>query len=154
MPSESDEQRVEATAEALATETTHTAEDLAAETARKATVLADALTDALGKVTGQLQSQGVYGKRNRQIIIALVISFAVDIVITVVLGIFAVKTNNTADTLHHQAYQACLNSNVTKAGIIRVWEDNIATFHDNAKGAAFLKLVHAVYAPLNCKGLR
>jgi hypothetical protein len=161
MPSGSDERRVEATAEALAVETVHTADDLAADAARKATILADALADALGKVTAQLHDQdtynrrsAAYAKRSRAIIIALIVSFALDIAITTFLGIVSVQTSDTSNAVHQQQYQSCLTSNATRANVVKIWERNIGAFHDNAEGAAFLGLVRETYEPLDCKKLR
>ena len=87
-----------ATAGALAAETAATADALAAETAARAFKLASALDATLVTIAGRLDRYAVYGQRSRRIIIALAVSFALDIILTIILGFTAFSAHSTAST--------------------------------------------------------
>lgn len=170
-----------ARAEELAAETSAKAAGLAIETAAKALELATQLTETLDKIGKRLEEYAVYGRRSRRIIIALTVSFALDIVLTIVLGFTAFSAHSTASTnaslvsgLHTAQVQlraaqleACAGGNTFRADQDIIWEDFIHVLI--AKPAAgtpesqieaadklaaqFLAYVAKVNHPVNCEAL-
>jgi hypothetical protein len=109
--------------------------DPAAEAARRAVVIADSLTAALGAVSARLgeqdaalEKQSVYGRRSRKIMIALAISFALDIILTIVIGITVIHSQDTASAasatasqLHASNLTACASGNTFRADQDKIW---------------------------------
>jgi hypothetical protein len=142
---------------------------LAEEAAAKATSLATALSASLTELSGKLTEERAYGRANRKsitaqrkIIIALVVSLLLDVTLSVATIFLAVSlTNQNSANIMSQAKQAtvqkanqiaaCQAGNVTKKQVIGLWTENIRDFHNTSEGAAFLKRVNAVYAPINCQ---
>lgn len=169
----------------LAAETQRKADDLAAaagagplsDFAARALALAGALSETLGEIGRRLDQYSAFGKRSRRIIVALVVSFALDITLTVVLGIVAFLAHGTADTnsqlvreVHMQQaalqaaqLQACANGNVFRENQTTIWRDFIAIITKAETGqtpaqvaeseklaAQFLAYVSTVNHPVDC----
>jgi len=175
------ESRAQARAEELAAETTAKADDLAEETAAKALGLAAALDDTLTQIAGRLDRYAVYGRRSRKIIIGLAVSFALDVIITIVLGFTAFSAHNTASAnaglvrglhnaqvqLHAAQLEACSAGNVFRADQDTIWQGFIhiitakpapGTPESQVKAAdklaaQFLAYVAKVNHPVNCEAL-
>lgn len=186
-PSPDEEQRaadlaagVEQRAEDLAEETAAKAGSLAEETAAKAFALAAALSDTLTEIARRLDQYSAFGKRSRRIIIALAVSFTLDIILTVVLGLTAFQAHGTAysnaqlvQELHMQQaglraaqLEACAGGNTFRADQDIIWQDFIRIATTPAPGstkaqitaadkiaAQFLAYITIVNRPVNCTAL-
>lgn len=167
---------VEQRAGDLAAETTVKADSLAEETAVKALALAAALDESLTEIGRRLNLYSAFGRRSRRIIIALAISFALDIILTVALGFTAFQANGTADSnaqlvrevnagqaaLHAAQLTACANGNVFRADQTIIWRDFIVIITKASTSppaqrtaaeklaAEFLAYVAGVNHPVNC----
>jgi hypothetical protein len=167
-------------AEDLAQETTAKADSLAQATAAKAFALAASLDQTLVKIAERLDRYSAFGRRSRQIIIALAVSFALDITLTVVLSIVAIQAAGTAITsaqlvqelhvqqtaLHAAQLTVCANGNRFRADQNVIWRRFIAilttptatsTKAQVAKAdklaAQFLAYVGTVNHPVDCAAL-
>ena len=146
----------------------------------RALELAEALGETLGEISRRLDKYSAFGKRSRQIIIALSVSFVLDIILTIVLGFTAFSAHSTADTnaqlvqalhmqqaaLHVAQLQACAGGNTFRADQDVIWKDFIrilttptttSTPAQVAKAdkiaAQFLAYVSTVNHPVNCTAL-
>lgn len=167
-------------ADNLAEETRQTAAALAVSVAEKALNLAANLDQTLIKISARLDRYSAFGKRSRQIIICLVVSFCLDIILTVVLGFTAFSAHNTADTnaqlvealhaqqaaLHAAQLQACAGGNTFRADQDIIWQDFIRILttptpsstkaqiaQADKVAAQFLKYVATVNHPVDCTAL-
>jgi hypothetical protein len=167
-------------AEDLAQETTATAGDLAEVTAAKALTLASALSETLEEIARRLDLYSAFGRRSRRIIIALAVSFVLDVTLTVVLSIVAIQAHGTASTnaqlveelhvqqtaLHAAQLTVCANGNVFRADQNTIWRDFISLITKPAAGEPpaqvaktdqlamqFLTYVAAVNHPVDCAAL-
>jgi 1,2-phenylacetyl-CoA epoxidase catalytic subunit len=106
--------------------------------------VSDNLNDtALGLIDGLTKKTAKDRRRDRWMIYSLAVSIAIDITLTI---IFAFLVNS----VHVQQIQTCLDSNKQKLAVIKIWEINIDTFHNNAAGNNFLNEVKQTYAPIKC----
>lgn len=167
-------------AEDLAQETTAKAGDLAEVTAAKALALAKALSETLAEIARRLDLYSAFGRRSRRIIIALAVSFAVDVTLTVVLSIVAIQANGTADTnsqlvqevnaeqaaLHAAQLTVCANGNTFRADQNIIWRRFVAILTTptatstkaqvaaaDKLAAQFLAYVGTVNHPVDCAAL-
>ena len=147
---------------------------------QSALALAEALGETLGEISRRLEEYSAFGKRSRQIIIALSVSFALDIILTVVLGLTALQAHGTADTnaqlvqglhaqqaaLHAEQLASCADGNTFRADQDVIWQDFIrilttptATSTKAQEAAAdklaseFLKYVTTVNHAIDCTAL-
>lgn len=177
-----DELAAEVTAKAdeLAAETSAKADALSEETAARAVSLALALSKTLAEIARRLDRYSAFGKRSRKIIIALMVSFVLDITLTIVLGFTAFTAHSTANTsaplvqalhtqqaaLHAAQLQACAGGNTFRSDQNIIWRDFIrilitptaastkAEIEAADKLAAqFLRYVTTVNRPVNCTAL-
>jgi hypothetical protein len=159
-----------AKASELAEKTAATADDLAEETAARALALASALSTTLGEIARRLNEYSAFGRRSRRIIIALAVSFALDIILTVVLGYTAFQAHSTADgnarltqQMHVAQLQSCDGTNKFRAAQDVIWEKFISLATQPAPGepkaqaeraarigAQFLAYVKKADTPINC----
>lgn len=164
-------------ADELAAETTAKAGDLAEVTAAKAMALASALSQTLTAIAERLDLYSAFGKRSRKIIIALAVSFTLDIVLTVVLGLTAFSAHDTAAAnsqlvrdvhaaqvaLHSSQLSACANGNVFRVNQTTIWHDFVGILttptatstkaqvaQADKLAAQFLTYVGQVNHPVNC----
>jgi hypothetical protein len=150
------------------------------EQAAQALALAASLDATLAEISRRLEEYSAFGRRSRQIIIALSVSFALDILLTVVLGFTAFAAHSTANdnaqlvqelhtqqmALHAAQLQACAGGNTFRADQDVIWKDFIrilttpTTTSTKAQeevadklAAQFLKYVATVNHPVNCTAL-
>lgn len=124
----------------------------------EALATAGRLTGALEGMSGELERLNDYGHRSRQLIWLTIISLAIDLVVTVIVAVFAVQAheaNITATANHASNLAACRAGNVTRAGEVRVWEHLLSLVPPpSAKArkldAEFIAYVKNVWAPRNC----
>jgi hypothetical protein len=160
-------------AASLAAETQRKADDLAAETAARALALANALSKTLTAITERLDQYSAFGRRSRKIITALAVSFALDIILTIVLGLTAFSAHGTASAnaqlvqeLHAAQLTSCANGNQFRGDQDVIWRDFIGLITKPAAGespaqvaktgklaAQFLAYVATVNHPVNCAAL-
>ena len=149
------------------------ADDLAGETAGRALALASALSDTLAEIGRRLDQYSAFGRRSRRIIIALAVSFALDITLTIVLGFTAFSAHDTASAnaqqgreLHAAQLMSCANGNVFRDNQTTIWRDFIVIITKAETGqspaqvaksqklaAEFLAYVATVNHPVNCTAL-
>jgi hypothetical protein len=147
---------------------------------KSALALAEALGETLGEISRRLEEYSAFGKRSRQIIIALSVSFVLDVIITVVLSIVALQAHGTASTnaqlvqelhtqqaaLHTEQLASCADGNTFRADQDIIWQDFIrilttptATSTKAQEAAAdklaseFLKYVTTVNHAIDCTAL-
>jgi hypothetical protein len=157
----------------LAEETAATASSLAEETAAKAMALAKALGETLKQIAERLDEYSAFGRNSRKIILALAVSFALDIALTVVLGLTAFQAHSTAATnsllvqeVHASQLTSCANGNIFRADQDVIWKDFIGLLAAPTPGEAasqvakvdkvaaqFLAYVAVVNHPINCTAL-
>ncbi|HMG64283.1 MAG TPA: hypothetical protein VK599_15160 [Streptosporangiaceae bacterium] len=164
----------------LARETAATADSLAEATAARALALASALSETLGEIARRLDQYSAFGRRSRKIIVALAVSFALDIVLTVVLGLTAFSAHDTANAnaqlvqevhaaqlaLHAAQLTVCANGNTFRADQDVIWRDFIGLITKPAPGESpaqvaktdqlamgFLGYVGQVNHAVDCKAL-
>jgi hypothetical protein len=171
---------VGAKAEALVAETVSAVDVVAVETATKALALAVELAETLEKISGRLEKitkrlgeVSGYGRRSRRIIVALAVSFSLDIVLTVVLAFTAFTAHSTAASnaslvsgLHTANVMSCHNGNSFRAAQTSIWQEFVGLLTKPAPGesaaqiaatdklaAGFLKNVVKVNHPIDCASL-
>jgi len=142
--------------------------------------LAASLDATLTEILRRLEEYSAFGRRSRQIIIALSVSFALDILLTVVLGLTALQAHGTADTnaqlvqelhtqqtaLHAAQLASCADGNTFRADQDVIWQDFISILTTptatstkaqiaaaDKLAAQFLKYVVTVNHPVNCAAL-
>jgi hypothetical protein len=156
------------------------ADNLAAVTAAKALALVKALGETLAEIGRRLEQYSAFGRRSRQIILGLAVSFALDIIITIVLGLTALAAHGTAAAnaqlvqelhaqqvaLHTDQLASCANGNTFRSDQDTIWRDFITLITKPAAGEPpaqvaktnklamqFLAYVSTVNHPVNCKAL-
>lgn len=99
-------------------------EDLAT-VATRLTETATAWRHEASELRKALNEQGNYGKRNRRAIYGLVISLMLDVILSVVVAVLAVKTAdaNSAARVNHQSQVAgCKATNTSRADNELLWD--------------------------------
>jgi hypothetical protein len=142
-------------------------------------VTAQALTDALNAMTGQLEAVrtgsedrdkalAASGRRTRRIIIGTAASVVLDIALTVLVTIVAVQASSASSSAaqtRNASVVSCQASNVTRAQEVGLWTHLVsvseagphpgqtaAQLKRNEQAlAAFLKYVGTVFAPRDCQ---
>lgn len=128
---------------------------------------AQGLTDALERMTGELQQVQVYGRRSRRIIVTLAISLILDVAVTIVVAIFAGQANSastqasaTLTQLHRTQIAACRIGNQGRAQEVALWEHIAAvgtTRKTPAKARredrALLAYIRKIFAPRDCAAI-
>jgi hypothetical protein len=133
---------------------------------REALDAAKGLTGALNGVTQELKRLAAYGHKNRRMIWGLIVSITLDVLLTVVVAVFAIQAHDAdasataARQIAAVAQQAdrnlCLSSNVSRAQQLGLW-DYLFTLAGPAKtkegaklDAEFLHHVATLFAPRDC----
>jgi hypothetical protein len=86
---------------------------------------AQGLTDALTGMAGELNRLGAYGKRNRRLIWFTIVSLAVDVALTVVVGLLAVQSHHASVTAQHASASnlaLCQAGNTARAQNRELWD--------------------------------
>jgi hypothetical protein len=126
----------------------------------------DALDEQLG-VSHVIQGLVKTGRTNRRIIVGLLISLALDILLSIAVAIIAVKANDTASTAASaktQARQNCIAGNASRADQLKLWtyvlsfpppvnETPAARRRRMAATVKFTAFIHRVFAPRDCDHL-
>ena len=150
------------------------------ETAAQALALASDLSETLGEIERRLDLYSAFGRRSRQVIIALAVSIVLDVTLTIVLSIVAIQAHGTASTnaqlvgelhaqqaaLHGAQLTACANGNTFRADQNVIWEDFVHILttptpsstkaqiaQADKLAAQFLAYVATVNHPMNCAAL-
>lgn len=130
-------------------------------------VAAQKLTSALGELSDRLQvvaarqdEQGQYGRRNRHLIRWLVVSLALDVILTAAISVVAVKTNEAnakANETHNQQVATCLLSNEARAKNRQLWDYILKipptqpqTEQQKVRVAEFRDFMNGTFAPRDC----
>jgi hypothetical protein len=154
------------TARSLSAGTAETPEAMAVETAAKALELTERLAGTLEVISGRLEKYSVYGRRSRKIIIALAVSFTLDVILTFALGLTAVRAHDTAGAVHQANITSCHNGNSFRAGQTKIWHTFVALAvrptpgetaaqiaKSNELAAGFIASVERVNRAIDCRAL-
>jgi hypothetical protein len=109
-----------------------------------------ALSETLRKLNGQLKILDKRSRWGRRVTMGLTAVLALVVALAPVLVFVAVHLNTVSHQIHAQEVAICVSQNAFKAHAVQVWTFNVDTFHDNAQGAAELKLVRSLYKPVTC----
>lgn len=127
---------------------------------RDALAAAQSLTASLDAMTGELSRLRAYGKRNRRIIVGLVVSLCLDLLITAGFGYNTIRVNDAQDATRTSEISACQQANVNRAQDIAIWNSFLGdlapaaqTPKVKAELAGLSKLVRIKDAPRDCQSL-
>jgi hypothetical protein len=114
---------------------------------------AQGLTEALDAVSGQLKAvrdrltvTEKDARRNRHIIIGLVVSFCLDLLVTAGFGWNTVQVNGAQNASHDSQISACRQANTNRAEDIAIWNQFLG---DIAPAAAQTPKVKTELAEIN-----
>jgi hypothetical protein len=128
---------------------------------------AQGLTDALGRMTAELENVRAYAQRSRRVIIALAISLVLDVAVTITVGVFAGQVSNatnqasaTLTQLHKTQVSACRLGNQSREQEIALWE-HIASVGTTSKtpakvqreDRALLAYIRRIFSPRDCAAI-
>jgi hypothetical protein len=114
-----------------------------------------ALTTELGRVAERLDSVASREKRTRRLSWVLAISFALDIILTVVVALLTVSAVNQASSIKSSQLAACAIGNATRADERALW-GYLVQLSDKNPGTnqselqKFDAFVNKTFAPVNC----
>ena len=131
------------------------------------------LTRALEDVDAELKRLNAYGRTSRHLIAGLAVSLLLDVILTIVVAVFAVQAHEansratiagaTASAIHSSQISACQIGNQLRVRQVGLWEHLIAVSQpppqetaaqkrQRAKtAAAFLVYVKKTFPRLNCQ---
>jgi len=139
----------------------------------EALAAAKGLTEALEGMTRQLAALAAYGKRNRHMIWGLIVSIALDLVLTVVVAVFAIQAhdaNTSAQAARVVAAAAkqnnlalCEAGNVARAQQIGLWNHLLSlppapgsprrSAGQEQQITAFRAYIAGIFKPRDCAAL-
>jgi hypothetical protein len=144
----------------------------AIEAARGLTEAVQGTAGELAAMRRELAAMNTYGKHNRRFIAGLAISFALDIVLTIVVAVFAIQAHDASSQAHVAAALAaqnhasaltfCRAANVSAAAQVRLTTYFVAITQPppgapgaqavttRARDAALLVYVRRSFAPRDC----
>lgn len=135
----------------------HDAEALAA---------AKSLTGALKDMTGELARLRRYGVRNRQMIWGLIVSIALDLILTAFIAVTAIQAHEASAAAASAKFAEsalCQAGNVARAQQVQLWDHLLTlppakgapprTAAQEAEAAAFGRYVRSVFASRDCAAL-
>jgi hypothetical protein len=147
-------------------------EQEAIEAARGLTEAVKGTADELAAMRRELAATNTYGHHNRHLIAGVAVSFALDIVLTVVVAVFAIQAHDASSQAHVAASQAaqnhasaltfCRAANVSAAAQVRLTTYFVAITQPppgapgaqavttRARDAALLVYVRRSFAPRDC----
>jgi hypothetical protein len=124
--------------------------------------LVTGLTDALDNMAEQFttlnkkqKQTDTTIKKTRHLTLGLVISVALDIILSIVLIIVANNQSTLSSAQRSALITSCQGGNVNKANDVKLWETVITSVHLNkaippAEFAAIQNLIHVRDHPINC----
>lgn len=121
---------------------------------------ARALTKSLDALSARLEALTSYGLHNRRMIRGLVVSLALDVVLTVVVTYVAFQAQHASDNATRaraQQVTACQSGNAARAVQIQLWDYILALPPTHTLTAAEIKqradlktYLHKVFVPRDC----
>lgn len=120
---------------------------------------ADALTKALNGFTARLEQLTQYGRRNRRMIWGLVVSFVLDLALTIPIAwavVHANDANDLAKANHVSQVQTCVASNDSRRDVRELWGKLFAlspapkTDEQRKRLGEFRAYIDKTYAPRDC----
>lgn len=130
------------------------------EAAQKLTSALDGMSERLEAVSARLDEQGQYGRRNRRLIRWLVLSLALDALLTGAFAFGAVKVNeaNTRTVqVHNQQVATCQSGNEARQLNVKLWDYVLSAAASRPLTAErkkqiddFKAFVHTTFAPRDC----
>jgi len=90
------------------------------------------LTETFDAMTAQMARLSRRGRRDRRLIAGLIVSIALDLLITGGLGWNTVRQDDTQNASHDAQVSACQQANVNRAQDIAVWDRFLAGLADIA----------------------
>ena len=121
--------------------------------------LRDELAESNAQANARLDAQTAYGRRNRSMIWGLVASLVFHVVLTAVLIVVAVKTNEANDKAtrtHDQQVSTCLSTNAARANNRELWAELFKltpppqTDVQKERLDKFKAIVEKTFAPRDC----
>lgn len=122
--------------------------------------------EELGKTLTQVSSDlrkerlewektAAFGRRTRRLAVGLAISFALDVVLTVVVTLLSLSALNQGNTLHASQLTACMYGNQARTQQITLWNEVLALSaqspHANTQtDEAFKQFIAKTFAPVDC----
>ena len=114
----------------------------------------DAMSKTLEKVAKRIEAVAGRERQTRRLAWMLAASFALDIILTVVVTVLSVNALSQANAIHQSQLAACTVSNTTRAQQIELWEFLFKLAGpktaSNPQDQALLKFVKKTFAPVNC----
>jgi hypothetical protein len=106
-------------------------------------------------MTAQMERLSRYGKRNRRIIAALAVSFALDLLVTAGLGYNTIRQNEVQNGIRASDIRQCQLANVARGQDIAIWNRLLtipasATAAQKAEVAELKHLVGVKDTPRDC----
>jgi hypothetical protein len=131
---------------------------------------AQALTSALEGMSGQLAAVNKRQDRQRHVIIGLAVSLLIDVLLTVIVAVFAVTAHDASEAsrqngatlaqLHASEVASCQGGNQTRSKEIALWEHLYSLGVNSStppkvrrEDNELIAYVKGVFAPRNCKNL-
>lgn len=128
---------------------------------------AQGLTDALNAVEDRLSGLAAFGHRNRRMIWGLIVSITLDLILTVIVAVFAVEAHDasaSATQTRNATIVSCQATNVARAQNEQLWTfvlglvgvphpgETAAQKEQGAKTLAALRAqVDKTFSPRNCQ---
>lgn len=81
-----------------------------------------AISATMDTINKSLKSIERFGKRTRQIAIALIVSLVLDVALTVVVGILSYNAFANTNTVRTIQYSECVSANEMRADQVRLWD--------------------------------
>jgi len=97
-------------------------------------------------------------KASKKTVLLLAISIFLDVTLSIVVILLGVGLSHSnsglvdqENRLRSQELTICNESNATQQEFVSLWILNTEDFHSNALGKSFLKVVEALYIPVDCQ---
>lgn len=115
----------------------------------------DAIGTTLDAVSKRIEAVAGRERRTRLLAMGMLVSFALDIILTVVVTVLSVSALSQAATLHKSQLAACTISNETRMEQITLWNYVIQLSSKNpdsnkAQLAQFEAFVRKTFRPVDC----
>lgn len=81
-----------------------------------------AVAATMQTIDNSLKAIESFGRRTRQIAIALVVSLALDVALTVVVGLLSYNAFASTNTVRSVQYSECVSANEMRADQVRLWD--------------------------------
>jgi len=115
----------------------------------------DAISTMLDKVSRRIEAVAGRERRTRLLAVGMLVSFALDIVLTVVVTVLSVNALSQASSIHQSQLAACSISNQTRVEQITLWDYVVQLSSQNpnankAQLSQFEAFVKKTFQPVNC----